>query len=129
MKLEGKRSKPFMDLTAFLTLLSHPSQSIFTLISTVCSKKPQYFFKERKRKKEHIYIACMHCENDRTRNEFGKKFNKRYDILIMPRIDTILGYDPFRHETENDIVLVMLLIIISRWKNKICICKIDSKNY
>lgn len=31
-----RSSAPFMVLTAFLTLLSHPSQSIFTLISTVC---------------------------------------------------------------------------------------------
>lgn len=28
-----------MEETAFLTFLSHPSQSIFTLISTVCKKK------------------------------------------------------------------------------------------
>jgi hypothetical protein len=36
-------SVPLIDLTAFLTLLSQPSQSIFTLMFTVCTPKIQLY--------------------------------------------------------------------------------------
>ncbi len=61
---ERERYEPFMLETAFLTLLSQPSQSIFTLISTVCNTRKKNnnktirFYMDIKSYQRNQYHTC-----------------------------------------------------------------------
>ena len=78
---ERERDEPFMLETAFLTLLSQPSQSIFTLISTVCNTHTH----KRKRKNKN------NKKDKLIRFDMDKLANKETNIT-HPEIERVIRW-------------------------------------
>ena len=66
--------------TAFLTLLSQPSQSIFTLISTVCNTHTQKKKKKQKQQKRQIN-QIWHGQASKQRDQYHTPWNRESDKM------------------------------------------------